>query len=139
MTRRKYGVRLGVLALLGWLTAAGAAHAQVTTADVVGRVTDSSGGALPGATVTVTNPATGGVRTQVTSETGDYTFSLLPIGTHPLSVELQGLGAFTRTVRLSADRDERRRLGRRSHRVLQHAAAGAGTRRPNRGRHHRGR
>ena len=77
MTRTKQFVGLAVLATV-WLVGAvaGPAHAQVTTADVVGRVTDTSGGALPGATVTITNPATGDTRTQVTSETGDYTFGL---------------------------------------------------------------
>ena len=43
------------------LTAVGAL-AQLSTADLSGRVTDSSGGVLPGATVTVTQTATGLVR-----------------------------------------------------------------------------
>jgi hypothetical protein len=34
-------------------------QAQVSTADIVGTVTDSSGAVLPGATVTATNLATG--------------------------------------------------------------------------------
>jgi outer membrane receptor protein involved in Fe transport len=101
MTSTKYGVRLGVLVVAGWLAAA-AAHAQVTTADVVGRVTDTSGGALPGATVTMTNPATGDTRTQVTSETGDYTFGLVPIGRYTVKVELAGFGTFASTIQVSA-------------------------------------
>ena len=48
MTRTKQFVGLAVLATLSWWAVAGTAHAQVTTADVVGRVTDASGGALPG-------------------------------------------------------------------------------------------
>ncbi len=50
MTRTRQGVRLGVFAIVGWVAVAGPARAQVTTADVIGRVTDTSGGALPGAT-----------------------------------------------------------------------------------------
>jgi len=40
------------------LLLATAAHAQVTTADILGRVTDSSGAVLPGATVTIVNTGT---------------------------------------------------------------------------------
>src|SRR5262249_41106585 len=52
------------------------------TADLVGRVTDASGAVLPGATVTAENAGTNNVRTTITSETGDYAFNLLPIGTY---------------------------------------------------------
>ena len=99
MTRTKQFVGLAVLATLSWWAVAGTAQAQVTTADVVGRVTDASGGALPGATVTLTNPATGETRTQVTSDTGDYTFGLVPIGELHDQVELAG---FTPVHRLDA-------------------------------------
>lgn len=102
MTSTKQVVRLGVLAAIGWLAVMGAAHAQITTADVVGRVTDTSGGALPGATVTLANPATGDTRTQVTSETGDYTFGLVPIGRYTVKVELAGFGSFAGAIQLSA-------------------------------------
>jgi hypothetical protein len=34
----------------------GVAAAQVTTADIVGRITDTTGAVLPGATVTSANP-----------------------------------------------------------------------------------
>jgi outer membrane receptor protein involved in Fe transport len=102
MARTSHVARLGVLALIGLLAVAGPARAQVTTADVVGRVADTSGGALPGATVTVHNPATGDTRTQVTAETGDYTFALLPIGRYTLTIELTGFGTFTRNVQVSA-------------------------------------
>ena len=68
---------LGVICLL----LATAAHAQVTTADILGRVTDSSGAVLPGVSVTVVNTATRDTRSQTTNDTGDYVFNLLPIGT----------------------------------------------------------
>src|SRR5688572_7703323 len=81
------------------------AWAQVTTADLVGRVTDASGGVLPGVTVTATHQGTGAVRSQVTSETGDYAFTLLPIGPYEVKMELQGFRTqTTRIVLASADR-----------------------------------
>ena len=79
---------LGVLALTLVLPAL--APAQGTTADIVGRVTDNTGAVLPGATVTVEHTATGDVRTATTSETGDYVFTLLPIGPYSVRIELQG-------------------------------------------------
>ena len=86
------------------LSAAGAS-AQVTTADLVGRVADTSGAVLPGVTVTVTHTGTGLSRTQVTSATGDYAFTLLPIGTYEVRMELQGFGTQVARVTLaSADR-----------------------------------
>ncbi len=102
MTKRRHYVGLVVLAVAGVMAAIEPARAQVTTADVVGRVTDTSGGALPGATVTITNPATGDTRTLVTSDTGDYTAGLLPIGRYAVKVELAGFGTFASTIQLSA-------------------------------------
>ncbi len=100
--RTRQCIGLAVLAIVGVLAAIEPARAQVTTADVVGRVTDSSGGALPGASVTITNPATGDTRTQITSDTGDYAFSLLPIGRYTIKVELQGFNPFSGAVQVSA-------------------------------------
>lgn len=91
------------------------ALAQVTTADLVGRVTDASGGALPGVTVTITNDRTGDVRSATTGSSGDYSFNLLPIGSYTVAVALPGFGTQTTTVALSAgDRvrfDARLQLG----------------------------
>jgi hypothetical protein len=67
-------MRFARRALLGamCLFLATAALAQVTTADILGRVTDSSGAVLPGASVTIVNTATRDTRTLVSNETGDY-------------------------------------------------------------------
>ncbi|NUQ28093.1 MAG: carboxypeptidase regulatory-like domain-containing protein, partial [Acidobacteriaceae bacterium] len=51
--------------------------AQVTTADLLGTVQDVTGAGVIGAKVTVTNLQTKDTRSVVTSETGDYTFTLL--------------------------------------------------------------
>ena len=77
-------------------------HAQVTTADLVGRVTDTSGGVLPGATVTLTNEGTRDVRVAATGDGGDYVFNLLPIGSYTVAVTLQGFGSQSTKVTLSA-------------------------------------
>jgi carboxypeptidase family protein len=87
------------------------AFAQVTTADIVGRVTDATGAVLPGATVTITNEGTRDVRTTPTSESGDYAFNLLPIGTYAIKVELQGFG--TQNTRLSLSAGDRARFDAR--------------------------
>ena len=76
-------------AVLSFLLLATAASAQVTTGDIVGRVTDESGAVLPGATVTVDNVGTHEIRTTVTSATGDYVVNLLPIGSYQVRVELE--------------------------------------------------
>jgi hypothetical protein len=102
MARTMRVVRLAVLTLLGCVAGGSAAYAQVTTADVLGRVTDANGGALPGATVTMTNTATRDTRAQVTGDTGDYAFTFLPSGRYDLSIELQGFGSVNRNEQVSA-------------------------------------
>ena len=91
---------IATVALSLWIPAA--ALGQVTTADIVGRVTDATGAVLPGATVTVENVATHDVRTAPANETGDYLFNLLPIGAYTVKVELQGFNSQTTNVTLSA-------------------------------------
>ena len=61
--------------------------AQTFRGTILGSVTDSSGAAVPGATVTIRNVDTGLVRTVTTSEDGSYSAPELPIGTYSVSVE----------------------------------------------------
>ena len=56
------------------------ASAQAPTAQISGRVTDTSGAVLPGVTVTATQTDTGLVRTTVTDDTGSWLMPNLPIG-----------------------------------------------------------
>ena len=97
---RSARVLLGVLTFVFTLPVL--ALAQGTTADIVGRITDASGAVLPGATVTVSNGATGDTRTAVSGETGDYAFTLLPIGTYTVRIELQGFQVVTSRVTLAS-------------------------------------
>ena len=89
-----------VLCLLvaGMLFAAGGpAWAQLNTAELNGRVTDTSGAVLPGVTVTATQTATGLVRSAVTDDTGTYLLSNLPTGPYRLEVALQGFRSYVQT------------------------------------------
>ena len=76
------------VAVLLCLLLASSASAQITTGDIVGRVTDQSGAVLPGAAVTVENVGTHDVRSTVASATGDFVVNLLPIGSYVVRVEL---------------------------------------------------
>jgi hypothetical protein len=67
------------------------------TAELNGRVTDESGGVLPGVTVTVTQTDTGFTRSVVTEANGIYTVSNLPTGPYRLEVALQGFRTYVQT------------------------------------------
>src|SRR5271157_1983223 len=62
------------------LTFSVAGMAQVTTASIVGRATDSSGAAVPGTTIRVENLRTGVVQTATTDEGGNFTVTELTPG-----------------------------------------------------------
>jgi hypothetical protein len=66
------------------------AHAQAGTAALSGTVKDGQGAVVPGATLTVTLPATGAVRTGTSNQEGAFNFPGLPPGTYSLRVELTG-------------------------------------------------
>ncbi len=67
------------------------ALAQEQTGNITGRAVDTSGGALPGVTVSITSSnLIGGARTAVTDEQGIYRFTLLPGGIYTVSFNLTG-------------------------------------------------
>lgn len=111
---------VGVLACILALHAV--AFAQGTTADIVGRVSDSSGAVLPGATVSVEHLATRDVRTGTTTDTGDYVFTLLPIGAYTVRIELSGFQSqVTKVTLATGDRsrvDARLQIGSLNETVL---------------------
>src|SRR5688572_1367597 len=77
-----------------------------TTGGLIGRVSDSSGAALPGVTVEVRSPALMGVRTDTTDGEGNYRFSILPPGTYEVRFALDGFGAESRRdVRIALGKD----------------------------------
>jgi hypothetical protein len=83
--------RLGCLTLAAIICAAPAVFAQESASSgIVGQVLDSTRGALPGASVTVTNVGTNARRTAVTDADGRFSIPNLPPATYEIRVELPG-------------------------------------------------
>jgi len=61
-----------------------------TAGTVVGLVTDSSGGAVAGATITLTDEATSTPRTTTSNEAGRYIFANVNPGTYDIKVTMKG-------------------------------------------------
>ena len=66
------------------------AWAQVTSATILGTVTDSTGGVLPGVDVTITHLDTNSVRMGLTDDTGRYRVQQLALGAYEVRAELAG-------------------------------------------------
>ncbi|HEY3939213.1 MAG TPA: carboxypeptidase-like regulatory domain-containing protein [Bryobacteraceae bacterium] len=60
------------------------------TGTISGSVSDASGGAVSGAKITVTAPATGSVREATTDASGHYVVPLLGVGTYNARAEIKG-------------------------------------------------
>ncbi len=71
------------------------AVAQSSGSTLTGSVTDESGEALPGVTVTATNTDTGITRSTITSGDGGFRFAALPVGTYSIKTELEGFSTVT--------------------------------------------
>jgi len=78
------------------------ASAQIDTASILGNVKDPSGAVVPGAKVTVSNVATGESLTATTSDSGDYVFPYLRVGTYSVTVNAPN---FKEAVRKSVTLD----------------------------------
>jgi hypothetical protein len=89
--------RFGVVVLGFSLLLPSAASAQLSTAQISGRVTDESGAVLPGVTVTVVQTDTGQTRTVTTDPAGTYVLPTLPTGRYRLEVTLQGFRTYAQT------------------------------------------
>src|SRR5512139_2960819 len=94
---KKNALFAALFAVLMGFPLAPAASAQVTTAAIVGTITDSSGAALPGVTVTARNVETGFNRAVPSNEVGTYRLDFLPIGSYVVEASLSGFTTATRT------------------------------------------
>src|SRR5688572_27916023 len=87
--------RIAMMATVLSVVMTGAASAQAT-GSIFGKVTDASGGVLPGVTVTVSGPALLAPLVGVTQESGAYQFPIVPVGTFSVKFELTGFKTVTR-------------------------------------------
>src|SRR5829696_3356642 len=92
--RRLCALSFVVLAVL--LICAPATTAQVLYGSIVGNVTDSTGAAVPGATVTIEQTETKLTRELVTDTAGVYHFTAVPSGTYTITVTMTGFRKFDR-------------------------------------------
>ncbi|MEK7753917.1 MAG: carboxypeptidase-like regulatory domain-containing protein, partial [Acidobacteriota bacterium] len=68
----------------------GLVYGQAVTGSLVGTITDSSGGTVANAKVTITEVNTGISRTMQTNDSGNYTFATLEPGVYRVSIEQTG-------------------------------------------------
>ncbi len=78
------------------------ATAQVTTADILGTVTDTTGAVVTTATVTATNTGTGETRTANVNPSGEFQFSLLQVGSYQVTIKATGFKSYSSEVTLAA-------------------------------------
>lgn len=91
--------KFGVFVLGALFLCAGVpAFAQVssTTGAINGKVSDATGGVLPGVTVTVSSPSMQGTRSDVTDASGEYRFPAVPPGDYRITYELGGFSTVVR-------------------------------------------
>jgi hypothetical protein len=90
-------VSLAILAMFGWTALTTRVSSAQGEASIWGIVTDSSGAAVPAATVRVQNMETGAGRDLVTDTAGRYDAALLPVGNYKVSAAKPGFQAQTKT------------------------------------------
>jgi len=95
---------LGSLTLLAMLLALQfSAFCQINTATLSGSVKDTSGAAVPGASIVVLQVATGISRTLETNDAGFYNVPLLQPGSYTVTVTKQGFRTATETLQLQVN------------------------------------
>ena len=87
-------IRLVLAAVLTLLSVSQVAETQVLFGSLVGTVTDSSGAAVPGVAVKITEIATDQTRDLETNSSGGYTISTIPAGTYNMTVSKKGFRTF---------------------------------------------
>lgn len=69
-------------------------YAQVATGDILGTVSDTTGAAIPNASVGIENTGTHALRSTQSGADGSYTFTLLQPGTYKVTVSMAGFKSF---------------------------------------------
>ncbi len=83
-------------------------EAQAQTAQIVGKITEQTGAAVPNAAIDVENTGTGLKRYATGSAEGDYVIPSLPVGTYTVKVTAQHFKAFSQSgIELEGDQNAR--------------------------------
>src|SRR5579872_5047023 len=88
---------LFLVALMSVLLAIPVIHAQYTTANLAGTVTDPSGAIVTDAKVSLQNVDTGLQRNTQTGSSGTFSFTALPVGKYQIAVEKPGFNKYVQT------------------------------------------
>ncbi|MBV8475828.1 MAG: TonB-dependent receptor [Acidobacteria bacterium] len=86
MRQLRLAVAISAIVLFAWLPKV----AAQTTGSVVGTVVDASGAVVPRVSVVLTNVATNLTQKAISSDTGDFTFPLVPVGQYTITAEQSG-------------------------------------------------
>ena len=76
-------------------------HAQTVSGTVTGTITDTSGAAIPGVSITVTNANTEGIRKSTTNGAGIFSVPALPPGPYTVSAEAKGFEKANSSINLA--------------------------------------
>ncbi len=90
-------MRVTIAALACVLLIFGAAYAQSDRGTITGTIVDAAGAMVPNASIEAKNTQTGAVFQTVSSGTGNYTLSQLPIGVYQLTASVTGFKQYVRT------------------------------------------
>jgi Carboxypeptidase regulatory-like domain len=99
MSHNRYRLRM-ICVLLGAAAAfigPEQVQAQILYGSIVGKITDQSGAAVPGATVTITNKGTNQSRESLVDSVGGYDFPNVIPGTYAIRVTATGFTTFVKT------------------------------------------
>jgi len=92
----KRGIVSAIVVALTLVATPGPASAQAVRGTLLGNVTDTSGLAVPGASVSITEVNTNIITGAVTNESGYYIFNNISDGTYRVEAELTGFKKFVR-------------------------------------------
>src|SRR6267154_1212854 len=97
MMRFSAMAKFGTIFMFVVALSAGVAFGQQVTGTILGRVTDTSGSVVPGATIQIQNPAIGFSRTDTADADGRYLESNLPLGSYTVTVQKTGFQTLVRS------------------------------------------
>jgi hypothetical protein len=98
MAKKHRNSLIGLIGLCLLLIIIGPVYGQGSTGgSIAGTAKDTTGGVLPGVTITLTHTATGRVRTTITGDEGRYIAPSLELGTYAVAAELVGFQALVQS------------------------------------------